>query len=162
MIKLKDVLEKYRKYENCEIDETVLEYMLVNPYIERFAPEVGQQCYVIEGYDTIENYLWSDDDIDNLKYELNLVFRTYGECEKAIEIRRAFLEASFIPDWRDNRQWKYYIYYNYYDNKFYIGCQSDYNHNIPYYFEGEEIAQQLLDRFDEQDILKYIFNNCQF
>lgn len=52
----------------------------------RWKPPVGRYYFFVDtGFRKVFNYTWSDDDVDNLLYDMGNCFPTYEEAERALE-----------------------------------------------------------------------------
>ena len=87
---------------------------------KRWKPEIDEKYFYISYEGTVCVAPWSNDDLDNWRYFIGIVFQTPQEAKeyrKKIEIQAQFKdfveERSEKLDWGNENQDKYYLYYNY-------------------------------------------------
>ena len=121
-------------------------------------PRLGEQyCFVdTDGYVVYAH--WGDNTIDNYRKDFLRIFKTKKECERYLEIQKAFKDESknFEPNWKDGNQNKYYLYYDHDENSVEISWNTWCGQAI-LYFESREVLKELISRFGEEDIKKYYF-----
>lgn len=121
-------------------------------------PRLGEQyCFVdTDGYVVYAH--WGDNTIDNYRKDFLRIFKTKKECERYLEIQKAFKDESknFEPNWKDGNQDKYYLYYDHDENSIEISWNTWCGQAI-LYFESREVLKELISRFGEEDIKKYYF-----
>ena len=121
-------------------------------------PRLGEQyCFVdTDGYVVYAH--WGDNTIDNYRKDFLRIFKTKKECERYLEIQKAFKDESknFEPNWKDGNQTKYCLYYDHDENSFKISGWSIRRQAI-LYFESREVLKELISRFGKEDIKKYYF-----
>jgi len=108
--------------------------------------------------------LWENDNIDNKRLKNHNVYLTEAECDKQIAKNKALNKIKtyikdnfeeFVPDWEDEMEYKYNLYYDYvvkewyiYDNRY---CRK--LHLLPYLKSIEQAEQVIKDCEKELDIL---------
>ena len=121
-------------------------------------PRLGEQyCFVdTDGYVVYAH--WGDNTIDNYRKDFLRIFKTKKECERYLEIQKAFKDESknFEPNWKDGNQDKYYLYYDHDENSVEISWNT-WCWQAILYFESREVLKELISRFGEEDIKKYYF-----
>lgn len=121
-------------------------------------PKHGQAYWFadVDGY-VVCDY-WGNSAIDKCRKDFVRIFKTKKECERYSEIQKAFKEESknFEPNWKDNNQNKYCLYYDYDENSLKISGWSTRRQAI-LYFESREVLKELISRFGEEDVKKYYF-----
>lgn len=112
---------------------------------------VDEDGYVVCDY-------WGNSAIDKCRKDFVKIFKTKKECERYSKIQKAFKEESgkFEPNWKNDSQDKYYLYYNYVGNSIGIRCAWS-NRVATLYFKSMEALERLILRFGEEDIKKYYF-----
>ena len=121
-------------------------------------PRLGEQYWFVDSVGNVFGNFWHDSMADNYRKDFLIIFRTGEECERYLEIQKAFKEESknFEPNWKEGNQDKYYLYYDYdRDNIEIILAWS--NRAATLYFESREVLEELITRFGEEDIKKYYF-----
>lgn len=121
-------------------------------------PRLGEQYWFVDTDGYVVYAHWGDNTIDNYRKDFLRIFKTKEECFRYLEIQEAFKEESknFEPNWKDDNQNKYYLYYDHRYNcvevDLYVECQE-----TILYFESKEVLEELIARFGEEDIKKYYF-----
>lgn len=154
MMKLSDFI---KKYGDCEVSEE-MEKMIQKPK-GKWMPGKGEEYWFISGLGVISKDAWHNTWSDNYRRDFLRIFKTEEEIERYLEIQKAFKKASFEPDWKNASQIKYYLFHDNTcaDSIIRYGWRKEVNCGATFYFESEEIVEELIDRFGEKDILKYIF-----
>ena len=79
-------------------------------------PKTGDTYRYINSDGIILLSRWSNDDLDNARYEIGNCYRTDKEAEHAqrVQIARTIIKQSsdFKPDWDDDNQEKWYVAYD--------------------------------------------------
>lgn len=121
-------------------------------------PKYGQAYWFVETDGYVVYAYWGDNTTDNHRKDFLRIFKTKKECERYLEIQKAFKEESkkFEPNWKDTNQSKYCLYYDNYKNSVVIHLVITVQHKT-LYFESREVLEELISRFGEEDIKKYYF-----
>lgn len=122
-------------------------------------PRLREQYWFVETDGYVVYAYWDDNTTDNHRKDFLRIFKTKKECERYLEIQVAFKDEpkKFKPNWQDNSQYKYYLYYDY-DYGDNIKINSAWSKQVAtLYFESREILEELISRFGEEDIKKYYF-----
>lgn len=121
-------------------------------------PRLGDQYWFVSTDGYVVYACWGDNSFDNYRKDFLRIFKTKKECKRYLEIQKAFKKESkkFEPNWKDDSQDKYYLYYNYIRNSIEIGCAWS-NRVATLYFENRKVLEELISRFGEEDIKKYYF-----
>nr|DAZ21312.1 MAG TPA: Glutathione peroxidase [Caudoviricetes sp.] len=121
-------------------------------------PRLGEQYWFVDTDGYVVYAHWGDNTIDNYRKDFLRIFKTKKECERYLEIQKAFKEESkkFEPNWKDANQNKYCLYYDYNENSLKISGWSTRRQAI-LYFESREVLEELISRFGKEDVKKYYF-----
>lgn len=87
----------------------------------------------------------------------NLVFRTQEECEEYKQYLELLDEYSFKPDWNDEFQYKWYIYYDHETKEIDYDCYRVI-HLHGYYFPSKERAMEFVEKAGESNVKKFMFD----
>lgn len=131
-----------------------------------FKPEYGEKYYFLTSNREIDDCVWENDTFDNYSYYSGNCFKTQEEAIKQQEKKNALMRVRkyiinnfglFEPDWDDDEQGKYNIFYDYIGKEFLVNdaCTLRYLEIIPF-LETKEQTRQVIDNF-KQD-LKIIFD----
>lgn len=121
-------------------------------------PRVGEQYWFVDSMGDAFCDAWYNNMVDNYRKDFLRIFKTKKECERYLEIQKAFKEESkkFESNWKDSNQTKYCLYYDYDENSLKISGWSTRRQAI-LYFESREVLEELISRFGKEDIKKYYF-----
>lgn len=119
-------------------------------------PRLGEQYWFVDSVGNVFVDCWYDSMADNYRKDFLRIFKTKKECERYLEIQKAFKEESkkFELNWDDTNQNKYCLYYDNYKNSVVIHFALTVQHKV-LYFENKEVLEELIARFGEEDIKKY-------
>lgn len=121
-------------------------------------PRAGEQYWFVDSMGDAFCDAWYNNMVDNYRKDFLRIFKTKKECERYLEIQKAFKEESkkFESNWKDSNQTKYCLYYDYDENSLKISGWSTRRQAI-LYFESREVLEELISRFGKEDIKKYYF-----
>lgn len=121
-------------------------------------PKHNENYWFVDSYGDIVGTQWCGSGVDSYRKTFLRIFRTGEECERYLEIQKAFKEKSknFEPNWKDVNQDKYYLFYDHAENSVEIGW-SPWCVQATLYFESRKVLEELISRFGEEDIKKYYF-----
>lgn len=128
-------------------------------------PEYDEWYFSISGCGEVESFNWLNDSTDDSSYGIGNCFKTREDAEFALEklkveaeLRRFAEENNECGiDWKNKNQEKWYIFYNYNDNKsIWFGSVCNHKMNI-IYFSSKEIAKQAVEYIGEERLKKYYF-----
>lgn len=147
--------EWIEKYGDCEITEDMEK--MIKPKKEKWKPKDGDDFWYIDlsGFITHAYFMGISHQyiIDYSRF-----FKTPEEADRCLEIMEACKVASFEPDWEDSGQGKYYFTYVYKTHEVNICVSMHTNFGGQFYFKSKDVAQELIDKFGEKDIAKYVLN----
>lgn len=121
-------------------------------------PRYNENYWFVNSNGDIDGTQWCNTEIDNYRKDFLRIFRSGEECERYLEIQKAFKEESkkFELNWDDTNQNKYCLYYDNYKNSVVISFALTVQHKV-LYFENKEVLEELIARFGEDDVKKYYF-----
>lgn len=161
MTKVKDIVEKYGEFE---INEEDLKNILVEPKPKTvWDLKPGDKYFALctDG-DIVEN-TWEDDDTDrSIRYSGN-AFLTYEEAEFERGRRNVETELIRLGGTRnmmslgDEDVYKYFIEYDYVENRMVINYWCTLNHQGSIYFKTREECQTAIDMIGEDVVKKFLF-----
>nr|DAP77238.1 MAG TPA: hypothetical protein [Caudoviricetes sp.] len=121
-------------------------------------PKHGQAYWFVDTDGDIVVDYWHGNIADNYRKTFFRIFKNKKECERYLEIQKAFKEESgkFEPNWKDCDNHKYYLFYDHNNNSIKIswGVTTQFD---TLYFKSEKALKELISRFGEEDIKKYYF-----
>lgn len=153
-MKVKDLLDKYGEYEiQPEFESNIKSMLGIFGRVQN-----GDKCYIVDSTNSIVERSEFDAKYPSHRfyYQLNRVYRTREECEHYLDIHKALEEASFEPNWNDEQQPKFYLGYDWMNKR--IDCDSvyEFQHLSSYYFKDSSTINNLIERFGNDDIAKYV------
>lgn len=134
MNKLKELEKKIEKLSKdleelkCELDKEKLSNTQMN---NRWRANDGEKYYCIYGDGTIDWSIDTNDEISVKHYDLGNYFQTKEEAEKVAEKIKIYVQLKDLAlrlnkgeeiDWENDKQVKYYIYYDNCYKKIYTTC----------------------------------------
>ena len=121
-------------------------------------PRLGERYWFVDSVGNVFGDCWYDSMADNYRKDFLRIFKTKEECFRYLEIQEAFKEESknFEPNWKDYNQNKYHLGYDYGKDIISIYWSAWCKREV-LYFESEEVLEELISRFGEEDIKKYYF-----
>lgn len=141
-----EILELMKK-QNEPINVTVQEETEWKP------EENKEYWYVNLDNMTIPNSYWYNDIFDNVRLNHKLIFKTEEEASDYLEYLKAkekVMNEFSQEEWENDYVSKYYIYYDFEDEKFVTSSnQFLYTFNVPY-FRKEKAAQEFIDKYEKQ------------
>lgn len=156
MIKVEEIVEKYKGYE---VDEEKLKEFLTPPKPRTvWDLEEGDRYYYFDDYDGVSFSTWNDMEVDITRRCFGNCFLTKEEAE--FEVKRRKVEAILLKYGR--REFKYSVrnYYFFYDHEDKLirktivdCCQSQ---GI-IFFDTEELCQKAVEEAGEDNVKKYLF-----
>ena len=162
MIKVKDIVEKYGEFE---INEEDLKKILVEPKPKTvWDLRPGDKYYVLYLNGGIEVYTWKDTDFHRSTLYLGSGFLTYEEAEFERGRRKVETELIRLGGTRnmmslgDGDVYKYFIEYDYVENRMVINYWCSRNQQGAIYFKTREECQAAIDMIGEDVIKKFLFH----
>ena len=121
-------------------------------------PKHGQAYWYVDADENVVYAYWGNRAVDKCRKDFLRIFKTKKECERYLEIQKAFKEESknFEPNWKDGNQDKYYLYYGHDENSVEISWNTWCGQAV-LYFESRKVLEELIACFGEEDIKKYYF-----
>lgn len=128
-------------------------------------PEKGEKYYYSYSDGFIKESTWDNVNVDKNRYAIGNCFKIKEEAKFAIEklkvineLKRFALEHNEEEiDWGNGSQYKYYLYFNHYENRICISACTYYQYTQCIYFTSSEIAQAAIQEIGEERLKKYYF-----
>lgn len=153
-MKVKDLLDKYGEYEiQPEFESNIKSMLGISIRVQN-----GDKCYIVDSTNSIVEISKFETRFlsHQFYYRLNRVYKTVAECKRYLEIHKALKEASFEPNWNDEQQPKFYLVYNWMNHLVDFDCSYQFQNSSPYYFKDSSTINDLIERFGNDDIAKYV------
>ena len=120
-----------------------------------------KETYYYYNRDTekVVNTIWEDSDLDNLRMDNGVVFKSESEAKSYMNYIKAKKEASYRftkEDLADQQTPKFFLYYDYNENDLKIGNYLTYKHAGNFYFKTALQAGNFAETY-KKEILKYEF-----
>lgn len=111
----------------------------------RWKPKKGETYWWYNLIGLVNSYTWSGDEGDEALYAFGNTYRTKAECQKAIDRQKAIAtlqhSSTFEPDWSDQEQVKYTVYYNCYEERLIVVEYVSSISGEPVYFATHQDAE---------------------
>lgn len=147
--------EFIKKYGDCEITEEMDKCIKKKG---KWMPEIGETYWYIDSSGSVQGISWKNTNVDNYRRDFMRIFKTHKEIVRYLAIIRACKEASFEPDWKNDKQYKWFFEWIDNDRELNISYSFLYNKGCQFYFKSGKIMEELINKFGEKDIVKYLFN----
>lgn len=101
-------------------------------------PKIGQRYfYIDDGY--VFSDVWMDSRVDNRRYMAGVIYCAEADAEKALErqiaITTLMRDSNFEPDWSNNDQNKWTVYYNHNDKELLVEATAFLQYPSAIYFD---------------------------
>ena len=101
-------------------------------------PKIGQRYfYIDDGY--VFSDVWIDSRVDNRRYMAGAIYCAEADAEKALErqiaITTLMCDSNFEPDWSNNDQNKWTVYYNHNDKELLVESTAFLQYPSAIYFD---------------------------
>lgn len=101
-------------------------------------PKIGQRYfYIDDGY--VFSDVWMDFRVDNRRYMAGVIYCAEADAEKALErqiaITTLMRDSNFEPDWSNNDQNKWTVYYNHNDKELLVEATAFLQYPSAIYFD---------------------------
>ncbi len=127
----------------------------------QYVPENGEEYFYILPRGEVSRERWDRYSIDRYRLEIGDVYRTEEEAQKVVDRKKLIHElwqeegVLLEPDWGDENQLKYYLYYSYYLAKWvksnHMLVQSQFE--LPH-FESKEAVEAIIEKYGSRlDVL---------
>ena len=149
-MKLKDLISKYGE---CEVSEEMLN--MIKKDNEDWKPKSGEDYWLIDSRGSVQKDSWLGIHTDNFRLQKRNVYRTREEAQSALDMYYFCKKRSFEPDWNDERQEKFYIYFNLRDKVVVGNSYNIINNCAPFYYPTKEAIQEVIDKYTFEELEKY-------
>lgn len=158
--KVAEMQEQFDKMQN-QLDE--LKQVKVEELKKRWKPKIDKTYWYI-GYGGHTDWAyWYDDNVDNWRYLIGNVFETEekaNEHKKKLEIQSQFKnfveDRSEELDFKNNKQTKYHLQYDYYNNVITYDWNQSYKVQGTIYASSGQILRDAIAEIGEENIKKYV------
>ena len=122
-------------------------------------PKKDDEYFWMNSYGETQPDVWDGDSIDSMRLALGMVYRTEEECEKARERKLAEVRlrrtSNFEPDWSNNDQNKWTVYYNHNDKELLVEATAFLQYPSAIYFDTYDSIKKSIEK-NREDWLKYL------
>jgi len=118
-------------------------------------PQVGDRYFYIYPSGVGDDH-WAGLYLDRERKAIGNVYRTITEAERELQKRRVIVKMrgmtkSFVPNWQDEHQFKYYPYYDHSEGCWCNGAVREYQYGFLFpYFATEADCQAALDALGDE------------
>ena len=122
-------------------------------------PKKDDEYFWMNSYGETQPDVWDGDSIDIMRLALGMIYRTEEECEKARERKLAEVRlrrtSNFEPDWSNNDQNKWTVYYNHNDKELLVEATAFLQYPSAIYFDTYDSIKKSIEE-NREDWLKYL------
>lgn len=143
------------------------DWEIVEEPIKDWKPKKGDKYYYIGSAGSIFNYYYHKDTLDEAYLNIGNYFKTEEDAKHMVEKLKVIKELRDFAlenndknvDWRDKCTGKYFITYDFYDERISIASYI-FRNFLPFeiYFTSKEIAQKAIETIGADRIKKYYFD----
>ena len=158
--KIAEMQEQFDKMQK-QLDE--LKQVKVKEQKKKWKPEIDEKYWFINDCGMVDWASWCDDESDNWRYLTGNVFKTEQEAKeykKKIEIQSKFKnfveDRSDELDFKNNKQTKYHLKYDYYNNVITYDWNQSYKIQGVIYASSGQILRDAIKEIGEENIKKYV------
>lgn len=148
--KINDVEETLNNLK-AKVEELKKNKNSFEPTPKEWKPRPGEKYYFVNIGLRLCEATFDDMSVDEEIIKYNRIFQSEEECQLYCDIQRAFREASREFKYNSNN---YCIWYDHLNKNVKHGCLFSIQHK-DIYFDSEETAQNLIDKFGEENIKRY-------
>lgn len=156
MIKVEEIIEKYKGYEADE--EKLKEFLTLPKPKTVYELKKVDKYYYIDTFGTACPDIWDNDEIDNDRREIGNCFLTKEDAE--FEVERRKIEAILLKygkKVKSSQNEEYFILYDFVDKKVAIYPSGGVCYQGTIYFTSYALAQRAIKEAGEDNIKNYIF-----
>lgn len=121
-------------------------------------PKNGDEYFYISDYGNVYSDIWSDKHVDNERLALGAIYRTEEECEGVkerslaeVRLRRT---STFKPDWSNDNQNKWTVYYDHNSEELLIEATAFLQYPSAIYFDAYDSIKKSIEE-NREDWLIY-------
>ena len=124
-----------------------------------WTPKKDDEYFWMNSYGETQPDVWDGDSIDSMRLALGMVYCTEEECERAKERKLAEVRlrrtSNFKPDWNNDKQNKWTVYYNHNDKELLIEATAFLQYPSAIYFDTYDSIEKSIKE-NREDWLKYL------
>jgi len=118
-------------------------------------PEDDEEYWYVSSSGDIYEEVWDSHNVDNFRLSQGNVFRTQEEAQAHLTYLKAVAtlkeSAEFWqPDWGDEEQKKYYVYYGCHYGRFEMSCSWRLAHPLNIHFQSEAKAEESIKNYEKE------------
>lgn len=170
-IRLKDGCIKTDNFTQETIPNTLADDWEVVEERKVWKPNLSDTYFTIRagvtGFSCIAEFYWDNSPFAELNYSIGNCFKTAREAKHMVEKLKVIKELQDFAlenntekiDWKNNKQLKFFINFDFYSNRVGYSCTDD-TKPVPLniYFTSRELALKAIEKVGKERIKKYYFD----
>ena len=126
-------------------------------------PKIGQRYfYIDDGY--VFSDVWIDSRVDNRRYMAGAIYYAETDAEKTLErqiaITTLMRDSNFEPDWSNNDQNKWTVYYNHNDKELLIEATAFLQYPSAIYFDTYDSIKKSIKNHKKEWLVYLNVEDC--
>lgn len=122
-------------------------------------PERGEEYFAVEDVADVVPYTYCEDSIDEYNIQLGNCFRTKERAEQVAEKMRLLLRLEqlhdmlcpdYVPDYEDDDEVKYHVYFNHLQGKYNISCSTSRENPCMVAFDTKENIEKAAEILNKE------------
>lgn len=126
-------------------------------------PKIGQRYfYIDDGY--VFSDVWIDSRVDNRRYMAGAIYCAEADAKKALErqiaITMLMRDSNFEPDWSNNDQNKWTVYYNHNDKELLVEATAFLQYPSAIYFDTYDSIKKSIKNHKKEWLIYLNVEDC--
>lgn len=126
-------------------------------------PKIGQRYfYIDDGY--VFSDVWIDSRVDNRRYMADAIYCAEADAKKALErqiaITTLMRDSNFEPDWSNNDQNKWTVYYNHNDKELLVEATAFLQYPSAIYFDTYDSIKKSIKNHKKEWLIYLNVEDC--
>ena len=126
-------------------------------------PKIGQRYfYIDDGY--VFSDVWIDSRVDNRRYMAGAIYCAEADAKKALErqiaITTLMRDSNFEPDWSNNDQNKWTVYYNHNDKELLVEATAFLQYPSAIYFDTYDSIKKSIKNHKKEWLIYLNVEDC--
>lgn len=126
-------------------------------------PKIGQRYfYIDDGY--VFSDVWIDSHVDNRRYMAGAIYCAEADAKKALErqiaITTLMRDSNFEPDWSNNDQNKWTVYYNHNDKELLVEATAFLQYPSAIYFDTYDSIKKSIKNHKKEWLIYLNVEDC--
>ncbi len=126
-------------------------------------PKIGQRYFYIDDWYVFSD-VWIDSRVDNRRYMAGAIYCAEADAKKALErqiaITTLMRDSNFEPDWSNNDQNKWTVYYNHNDKELLVEATAFLQYPSAIYFDTYDSIKKSIKNHKKEWLIYLNVEDC--